>query len=185
MITRIVLKIKRIYLRVQKMFYSPEEWAKHIGVKVGTNNFYGNDKEHWSSEPYLVTIGSNCSITNGVKIFTHGGGRAVRFMDPTFDCFGKVTIGDYVYIGTNTLIMPGVSIGNNVLIAAGSVVTKSIPANVVVGGNPASVICSIEEFYERNKQYNLGTKNLSESEKRKVLLATDEQKFIKKRLITI
>ena len=127
MITRIVLKIKRIYLRVQKMFYSPEEWAKHIGVKVGTNNFYGNDKEHWSSEPYLVTIGSNCAITNGVKIFTHGGGRAVRFMDPTFDCFGKVTIGDYVYIGTHTLIMPGVSIGNNVLIAAGSVVTKSIP----------------------------------------------------------
>ena len=120
-----------------------------------------------------------------MKIFTHGGGRAVRFIDPTFDCFGKVTIGDYVYIGTNTLIMPGVSIGNNVLIAAGSVVTKSIPANVVVGGNPASVICSIEEFYERNKQYNLGTKNLSESEKRKVLLATDEQKFIKKRLITI
>lgn len=185
MILRIYLKIKRICLQIQKKFYSPEKWAKHIGVKVGANNFYGDDKEHWGSEPYLITIGSNCDITNGVKIFTHGGGRAVRSVDPSFDCFGKVSIGDYVYIGTNALIMPGVSIGNNVLIAAGSVVTKSIPANVVVGGNPASVICSIEEFYERNKPFNLGTKHLSASEKKKVLLAIDEQKFIKKRLISI
>lgn len=60
-----------------------------------------------------------------------GGGGAVRSKYPKFDTFGKVVIGDWVYIGTNALIMPGVTIGNNVLVAAGSVVTKSVPPGVV------------------------------------------------------
>ena len=48
--------------------------------------------------------------------------------------------------------MPGVTVGDNVLIAAGSIVTKSIPSNVVVAGNPARFICSIEDYIERNKK---------------------------------
>ncbi|MCA6046142.1 hypothetical protein KQP74_01455 [Bacteroides thetaiotaomicron] len=51
----------------------------------------------------------------------------MRVQLPDFDCFGKVTIGDYVYIGKRALIMPGVTLGNHVLVAAGSVVTKSVP----------------------------------------------------------
>lgn len=47
--------------------------------------------------------------------------------------------------------MPGVTVGDNVLIAAGSVVTNSVPSNCVVGGNPARIICSRREYYERNK----------------------------------
>lgn len=113
-------------------------------------------------------------------MFTHGGGGGVRYIDPYFDFFGKVEIGDFVYLGTNSLIMPGVTIGSHVIVAAGSVVTKSIPSNVVVGGNPAKIICAIDEFYEKNKKYNLSTKGLSYSEKRKILLNTDESKFVKK-----
>ena len=59
-------------------------------------------------------------------MLTYGGGGAVRVQLPDFDCFGKVTIGDYVYIGKRALIMPGVTLGNHV-VAAGSVVTKSVP----------------------------------------------------------
>ena len=72
---------------------------------------------------------------------------------PKFDTFGKVGIGDYVYIGNDAKIMPGVIIGDNVLIAAGSIVTKSIPSNVVVAGNPARYICSIEDYIELNNKY--------------------------------
>ena len=57
-----------------------------------------------------------------------GGGNSVRSIIPAFDCFGKVTIGDYVYLGTNVQVMPGVTIGNNILVAAGSIVTKSFLA---------------------------------------------------------
>lgn len=68
------------------------------------------------------------------------GGNVVRCQIPDFDIFGKITIGDWVYIGNNSLIMPGVTIDNNVLVASGSVVTKSVPAGVVVAGNPARII---------------------------------------------
>lgn len=76
--------------------------------------------------------------------------------------------------------MPGVTIGDNVLVAAGSVVTKSIPSNVVVGGNPAKILCSIEEYYERNKKYDLHSKRMNSKEKREFLLNLPQERFIKK-----
>lgn len=155
---------------------SPEAYAKYIGVNIGDNNLIG--KNHWSSEPYLITIGSNCQLTN-CKIFTHGGGQVVRKHHPDFDVFGRVTIGDMVYIGTNALIMPGVTIGDNVLVAAGSVVTKSIPSGHVVAGNPAKIICTVDDYYEKNKKYDLHSKGLSSKEK-KELIEANEEKLIKK-----
>lgn len=166
--------LSKIYWRY---IASPYRYARHIGVHIGENNSIG--KCHWSSEPYLITVGSNCGLTN-CKIFTHGGARVVRTEHPDFDCFGKVTIGDYVYIGTNSLIMPGVTIGNNVLIAAGSVVTKSVPSGVVVAGNPAKIVSNIEEYYRRNQRYDLHSKGLSPKEKKQLLLNLDESLFIKK-----
>ena len=79
--------------------------------------------------------------------------------------------------------MPGVEIGDNVLVAAGSVVTKSIPNDVVVGGNPARIICSIEEYYSRNLKYNLGTKGLSINDKKAFLNQLSEDKFVRKPLL--
>lgn len=61
---------KRISFLIRKYVCSPDEWAKYLGVNIGENNLIG--KNHWSSEPYLITIGSNCQLTN-CKIFTHGG----------------------------------------------------------------------------------------------------------------
>lgn len=60
--------------------------------------------------------------------------------------------------------MPGVTIGEGALVAAGSVVTKSVAQHTVVGGNPAKYIYTIQEFYERNSKYDLH-KRLSEREK--------------------
>ena len=48
------------------------QYARYIGIKMGGGNFIA-DKDHWPSEAYLITVGSNCAITAGVKIFTHGG----------------------------------------------------------------------------------------------------------------
>ena len=169
--------IENIVRKLRKKLYSPERWARYIGVTIGHNNLIG--KNHWSSEPYLISVGSNCQLTD-CRIFTHGGAQPIRDIYPDFDCFGKVIIGDYVYIGSNALIMPGVTIGNNVLVAAGSVVTKSIPSRMVVAGNPARVICSIDEYYERNKSCNIRTKSLSKSAKKKMLLALSEENFIRK-----
>lgn len=115
-----------------------------------------------------------------MKFFTHGGSHVVRDIDSSFDCFGRIKIGSNVYIGNNTLVMPGVTVGDNVLIAAGSVVTKSVPNDCVVGGNPARIICSRKEYYERNKRYNVQSCGLSFSAKRKLLKELPEEKFISK-----
>lgn len=171
------MTLELIKKRFMKIFSKPLTYAKYIGVTIGDDNLIG--KNHWSSEPYLITIGNHCQLTD-CKIFTHGGAQVIRDTHPDFDCFGKVTIGNYVYIGSNSLILPGVTIGDNVLIAAGSVVTKSIPSKVVVAGNPAKIICTIDEYYFKNKIYNVKTKGLSEKEKRLKLQSLKENNFITK-----
>lgn len=77
--------------------------------------------------------------------------------------------------------MPGVTIENNVLIGAGSVVTKSVPPNVIVAGNPARILCTLDDWYNKNINYDLGTKGLSYEAKKKILQETDLNKFITKR----
>lgn len=93
-------------------------------------------------------------------------------------------IGNNMHIGNNTLVMPGVTIGDNVLIAAGSVVTKSVPNDSVVGGNPAKVICSRKEYYERNKNFNAESCGFSFKAKRKLLEKLPEEKFLSKSFMT-
>ena len=162
----------------KRFFWSLEKQARKAGVNMGKHNAVSS--HFWSSEPYLISVGSHCQITEGVRFYTHGGAGAVRRKYPSFDTFGKIIIGDYVYIGSGAKILPGCIVGDNVLIAAGSVVTKSIPSNVVVAGNPAKIIGSIDEYIQRNLQYNTNSKYMNYIEKKELLLSLPEEKFIKK-----
>lgn len=90
-----------------------------------------------------VTIGDNVFIGPNVSIYT-----ACHPLEPekrnTFDEWAEpVTIGNNVWIGGSVTILPGVTIGDNAVIGAGSVVTRSVPASVVAAGNPAKVIKSL------------------------------------------
>ena len=170
-------KLDYLYWRY---FKTPLQYARHIGVTIGEDTLIGS--RHWSSEPYLITVGSHCQLTN-CHIFTHGGGQIVRSKIPDFDAFGRVTIGDWVYIGSNALIMPGVTIGDHVLVAAGSVVTKSVPSGMIVAGNPAKIIGTTEDYIRRNVKYNVATKGFAPRKKREYILALPEERFIKKSLM--
>lgn len=172
---RLFKRITRFYWKV---LASPQSHALHLGITIGKNCVIST--HNWPSEGYLVTIGDNVAITDGVTIHTHGGGRTVRENHPDFDCFGKVVIEDWAYIGAYSQIMPGVTIGKGALVAGGSIVTKSVAPHTVVGGNPAHYICTTEDYYERNKQFNVSTKGLNHDEKKKFLLSLTDDKFIKK-----
>lgn len=76
--------------------------------------------------------------------------------------------------------MPGVTLGDNILVAAGSVVTKSFPSNVVIGGNPAHVLSSFKDYYNKNKPFNMNTKGMNPADKKAVLMAADACRFIHK-----
>jgi maltose O-acetyltransferase len=110
----------------------------HIG-----ENFYANF-DCVILDVCEVRIGENCFMAPGVHIYTaaHPIHPFERIAGPEF---GKpVTIGDNCWIGGRAVINPGVTIGKNVVVASGSVVTKDVPDNVVVGGNPARILKEIE-----------------------------------------
>ena len=144
-------------------------YARKMGVRIGDGcTLLGNVK--WGSEPYLISIGNQVRITSGVSFVTHDGGMYVlrnKYADMAkADYFGKICIGNNVFIGVNTMIMPGVTIGDNVIIGAGSIVTKSIPSNCVACGVPAKQIKSIDDYYAKYKTLAIPTKGLLEHEKR-------------------
>ena len=168
--------IKKLSNRARKIFLSPEKYARHIGVKLGRNVILSGVS--FGSEPYLISIGNDVRITDGTKIFTHGGARVLRKKHPNFDFFGKVTINNNVYIGNNCLIMPGVTIGSNVIVAAGSIVTKSVPDNVIVAGSPAKIVSSIEDFEAKMLSKNLNTKGMNYEDKKEYLLSLPDSSFI-------
>lgn len=159
-------------------FQNPEKQARHYGVTIGENCLIATRR--WPSEPYLITIGNNVQITEDVWFHTHGGGNVIRAEVPDYDSFGKITIQDWAYIGSGSHILPGVTIGVGALVAAGSIVTKSVPPHTVVGGNPARVICTVEEYKKRNLKYNTKTYGMSAEEKKKVLFSLPEDMFIRK-----
>lgn len=155
---------------------NPHKCAIFCGIKMGKNVFWAT--KYIPTESYLVEIGDNTQITEGVKLFTHGGGHIARYKIPKFDTFGKIKIGNWCYIGTDSLIMPGVEIKDHVLVAAGSVVTKSVPSNSIVAGNPARIIGNIDDYINKNIKYNINTKGLNIKDKKKIIL--EKSIFIKK-----
>ena len=152
--------------------------ARMLGVKIGNNVLISTKK--WSTEPWLITIGNNVQVTKDVYFHTHGGGHVARSLYPDFDCFGPIVVEEDAYIGSGSHIMPGVTIGKGCLVAAGSVVTKSTPPNSVIAGNPAHYVCSVAEYIEKNLKYNVGTKGMSEKERKAFILSLPKEKLIMK-----
>lgn len=105
------------------------------------------------NEPHLITIGENTTIAGGVEMITHDNSIS-KVLPETTDLFGEIVIGKNCFIGARSVILYGVTIADNVIVAAGSVVTKSIrDENVIVAGNPARIISTWDEFAKKSAPY--------------------------------
>jgi len=129
-------------------------YLRKKGVAIGEGtSFFGRVLVD-VTRPYLLEIGRNCVLTQGVVVLTHGADWSVmreRFGE-LLASSGKVVIEDNVFIGVNSVILKGVRIGGNCIVGAGSVVTRDIPPNSVAGGNPCRVIMDIGQYYDRRKK---------------------------------
>lgn len=156
-----------ISLITSNEYSSYKIYSKFSGVIFGRNvRLVG--RVDFGSEPYLITLGDNVTITSGVRFITHDGGVGIfRKEFPGINVFGKITIGNNVFIGNNSIILPNITIGNNVVIGASSVVTKNIPDNVIVAGVPAKTIRSIDEYKVNSvqKAVFISEKNLKKRKK--------------------
>lgn len=106
------------------------------------------------TRPWLLSIGDYTVITQGVIILTHDYSLStLRRVYNTWIGEGKETvIGNNCFIGMNSIILMGTHIGNNVIVGAGSVVHGNVPDNVVIAGNPAKIICTLQEHFEKRSK---------------------------------
>lgn len=172
---RITNFIKKLHYR---FFFTNEQYGRKVGVIIGTGCEIGS--RNFGSEPYLITIGNHVQVTDNVYFFTHGGGWVFRNEFPEIDFFGKIVIKNNVYIGSGSYILPGVTIEDNVIVGARSVVTKSVPSGMVVAGNPAKIVCAIEDLKQKIIRFNTNTKRMSSTDKRNILKNLSDDKFILK-----
>lgn len=132
---------------------------------LNRNGFRVQEPQWISPYAYLETdmttptqIGDGVVISHDVKILTHdysmdrvSAARKWLPSDQQLVHRGPVKIDDYVFIGIGATILPGITIGRSTVVAAGAVVTRDLPSDVVAAGNPARVICTVEEWTERSR----------------------------------
>lgn len=155
----ILKKILNIFLKGK---FDSKSYIKHlrkIGVEVGENVvFYSPYKSDIDEQnPHMLKIGNNVKILSGVTILTHDFSWCVTSgLDGIISgAVGKVKIGNNVFIARHATIMRNTVIGDNVIIGAGSVITKDCDSNSVYAGVPAKKIMTIEEFHEKRKKFQL------------------------------
>ncbi|WP_144023636.1 acyltransferase [Paenibacillus sp. FSL H8-0548] len=120
-----------------------------LGMKIGGNCSIQPGVIFDYSHCWLISIGNNVTIAPHVYILAHD---ASTKLITGYTKIGCVTIEDDVFIGARAVIMPGVILGKGSIIAAGSVVTKSVTEGCIVAGNPAKVISTVEDYIAKSRK---------------------------------
>lgn len=127
-----------------------QRWARlrAMGMHIGEDVFLPDSTWIDTSHCFLISIGDHCGLGEGCLILAHD-----AQMDEYLDAarIGRVIIHESCHIGSRSIILPGVEIGPRTVVGAGSVVTRSLPPNTVCAGNPATVICSLDEYLDKHR----------------------------------
>ena len=149
--------VKELLGKSEGAFINPPFYCDYgTHIEVG-KNFFAN-YNCMILDVAKVIIGDNCQMAPNVAIYTAGHPVHPDTRNTAYEYGIEVTIGDNVWIGGNTVICPGVHIGSNTVIGAGSVVTKDIPDWVIAAGNPCRVLRKITDadrkYYFRDREFD-------------------------------
>jgi maltose O-acetyltransferase len=128
-----------------------QRWEKlrKMGMRLGKGVNLPPSTWIDTSHCFLISIGDNCGFGEECLILAHDA-MPNEFLDASR--LGRVTIHESCHFGARTVILPGVEIGPRSIVGAGSVVISDIPPDTLAAGNPAKVICSLDEYLEKHRQ---------------------------------
>lgn len=144
------ITLKRIVQKLKLRYGSDETVSRtlrEMGMRVGENTRIYTLRI--PGEAYLVRVGNHCAISPDVTLVTHNANFVYQHKHESLTGFGCIDIKDNVHICVNATIMPNVTIGPNAIVGACSVVTKDVEPYTVVAGNPARVMCTLDEYEEK------------------------------------
>lgn len=164
------------------------QYYRKLGMTIGEDTHIFS--RLISSEPFLISIGKNVTISTGVSLLTHDASvGAIVGRHVYSDIVGPITIGNNCFIGANSIILPGVRIPDNSIVAAGSVVTKTVvnhltnnaplDEGIIIGGNPAVYICKTNDFLKKRKNNFLKLHGLSLTDRKNIIM-NNKEKWINK-----
>ena len=139
--------LRRMRLLVDSSYYP--EYLRKQGVRIGRNSSILYPSYVDGRLPYLLEIGDDVVISLYVTILTHDAASAYA---GDLVKVGRVRINDHVFIGANTTVMCNVAIGPNAIVGAGSVISRDVPPDSVVAGNPAKLVCSMDQFKAKHRE---------------------------------
>jgi acetyltransferase-like isoleucine patch superfamily enzyme len=128
-------------------------YLRYLGTRIGESCSIYTNPHNFGTEPWLIEVGDNVTLGQGVLLVTHDGtSRIFRDrlpgMNPFGNRFGTIVIHDNCFIGNNAILLPGIEIGPDSAVGAGSVVTATVPPHTIVAGNPAKPIKTLDEYIE-------------------------------------
>lgn len=154
-----------------RLHRDPVRYFRGQGVEIGDDvEIFGARLFTFGSEPYLVSIGNQVTISHGVDFITHDGAlRIARAKYPNAYIYGRIQVADHCFLGAHCVLLPGTNVGEGSVIGSGSIVTGEIPPGVVAIGVPAKPVKSVEEYIRGKKHLWIDTGGMTPDAKRELL----------------
>lgn len=143
----IINKLREFIFRIRGEVSTEELIKRGLIVGKGFNRL--NQVIIDDSHPWLIEIGNDVTLAPRVHIIAHDASTKKSL---GYTKIGTVRIGDRVFVGAGSVILPNVKIGSDVIIGANSTVTHNLPNGVVAAGNPAKIICTTKEYLDKEKK---------------------------------
>lgn len=159
-------------MNTARLHRDPVRYFRYCGVEIGERvDIFGPRLFTFGSEPYLVSIGNQVTISHNVDFITHDGAmRVARAEFPEAYLYGRIHVGDNCFLGAHAILLPGAKVGAGTIIGSGSIVTGEVPPGVVAIGVPARPVKTVEDYIQGKRHLWVDTDGLQPHAKRELLL---------------